>query len=632
MAARRAPSARGRIQLRYIPALDGLRAFAVVAVLLYHDNENGWFQGGFFGVDVFFVVSGYLITSLLFAEWRNTTTISLKEFYLRRGRRLLPALYALLIATAFYSIIFAPETVTTVRGDTVAALFYVTNWWLIFQNVSYAEAAVQGSIPLLQHLWSLAIEEQFYIVWPLLFGLGMRIFQKKRVQLVAVIVLAGILSALAMGHFYDPHDPSAVYFNTFTHAFGLLFGAALGLMWSPWRLTAKAHASARIVFDVAAVGSSLVLLWCMHNYGFFDDATWPRGFVVVCVASVVLIGAVAHPTSLVAKYVFSQRICTWIGERSYGIYLWHILVFTIVDESFLGIPAVFLRLLITFAIADVSYRYLETPLRRGLIGRNLKRMRTSNGLVRARIAGGFTAAAVFLGVIVLAIVVAFATATPPTLAGEGGDSSTTQFVTTATSAVTNPDGTPVDTVPTTPLPPSANPPFAVGDSVLEGAARAVERAIPGIVVDAHQSRQYGEMIEIVRARNAAGQLGDIVVVHGGTNGRVTDGDFAAMMDQLKKVKYVVVVNQKVPRGWQDPNNAVFQNGIGNYPNAALVDWLAISKDHPEYFVKDGFHLTDVGQEAYAGAIRAKLFELFAKESNATSTTTAKPAKKQKAAA
>ena len=222
----------------YIPALDGLRALAVIAVLLYHGDVK-WMPGGFLGVDVFFVISGYLITSLLLGDWREHRHIRFGRFYLRRARRLLPALFLMLAVVALYALLFLPDTVSELRGQAIAAIFYVENWYLIFHKVSYFVAV--GRPPMLRHVWSLAVEEQFYLLWPLIFAFLLARWGRHREKLLAAVVGGALASTVLMAVLYQPFtDPSRVYFGTDTRASTMLIGAALAIVWAPWRLTRKA--------------------------------------------------------------------------------------------------------------------------------------------------------------------------------------------------------------------------------------------------------------------------------------------------------------------------------------------------------------------------------------------------------
>src|ERR687893_4241 len=229
----------GGVRLPYMPGLDGLRALAVIAVLLYHAGLS-WIPGGFLGVEVFFVISGYLITAMLLAEWRVRGRVDLKAFWLRRARRLLPALYLLLLVTLAYPVVFLPGEVAGLRNDALAAFGYVTNWYLVFGQESYFEAV--GRPSLLKHLWSLAVEEQFYLLWPPVLAVGLSVGAKRwRQRRVLIVALAGaVTSALLMVILYRPEaDPSRIYFGTDTRATGLLLGAALAFWWTPWPVRAS---------------------------------------------------------------------------------------------------------------------------------------------------------------------------------------------------------------------------------------------------------------------------------------------------------------------------------------------------------------------------------------------------------
>ena len=230
-------------RLGYIPALDGLRALAVIGVLLYHGDVK-WMPGGFLGVDVFFVISGYLITSLLLSDWREHLKIRFGNFYLRRARRLLPALFVMLGVVTLFSIFFLPDTLTELRGQNLAAIFYIENWYLIFHKVSYFVAA--GRPSLLRHVWSLAVEEQFYLIWPLIFSLLLAWWGKQRGKLLLAILGGALASTVLMAVIYEPYtDPSRVYFGTDTRASTMLIGAALAIIWTPWRLTATRERARR---------------------------------------------------------------------------------------------------------------------------------------------------------------------------------------------------------------------------------------------------------------------------------------------------------------------------------------------------------------------------------------------------
>jgi len=394
--------------LPYRPGLDGLRALAVIAVLLYH-ADLVWMPGGFLGVEVFFVISGYLITALLLAEWRQRGTVDLKNFWLRRARRLLPALYVLLVVMLAFAVVFLPGEVAGLRGDVLAAFGYVTNWYLIFGQESYFESV--GRPSLLQHLWSLAVEEQFYLIWPPVLALGLSIgaTRLRRRRMLTFALVGAATSAVAMALLYVPGvDPSRIYYGTDTRATGLLCGAALAFLWSPgekYRPSEARHHrlelvgrgrfrrrwgwTAPLLCDVIGIAALGALVWFCLHLGEFGPLLYRGGFALVGLASTAAILAIVHPYSFIGSRLLGSAPLRWIGVRSYGIYLWHWPVFMVtrpdLDVGFDGLPLLALRLSATVVLADLSYRYVETPIRRGALGRAWRTLREAQGPLRRRL-------------------------------------------------------------------------------------------------------------------------------------------------------------------------------------------------------------------------------------------------------
>lgn len=366
----------GGAHIPYLPGLDGLRAIAVVAVLLYHAGTELW--GGFLGVESFFVLSGYLITALLLAEWQLTGRIDLGAFWRRRARRLLPALFLLLAGTLAIAAIFAPEELTGLFDDTLAAFAYVTNWFLIFSNQPYFDPMVRPS--LMQHLWSLAVEEQFYLLWPILFMLGIR-FLGRPGLLVAIVAGIGASLYLMTTLSQIGVDQSRAYYGTDTRASGLLLGAALALLWSPGR---PPLASSRVAGYLLDGTGALALCGLIASFVLLDEyhpMLYPYGFAGVALLTLLLIAAISHPQARILPRLLGILPLRWLGTRSYGIYLWHWPIFMVtrpyMDVPFDGWQLLALRMGIVLILADLSYRIVEMPIRRGAIERAWQHVTTA---------------------------------------------------------------------------------------------------------------------------------------------------------------------------------------------------------------------------------------------------------------
>ena len=649
---RDAVQATPEVRLSYSPGLDGLRAIAVMAVLLYHANLS-WIPGGFLGVEVFFVISGYLISALLLAEWRQKGTINLKDFWLRRARRLLPALYVLLVVTLTYAVVFLPGEVAGLRAEVLAAVGYVTNWYLIFGQQSYFESVGRPSV--LQHLWSLAVEEQFYLIWPIVLavGLGMGTVWRRQRLVLMVALVGATASAVAMAMLYDPGvDPSRVYFGTDTRATGLLCGAALAFLWTPgdkyrsadkWaslrslgpdRLRRRWWPAVPLLLDFVGIAALFALVLFGLMLGEFEPFLYRGGFVAVALATAFLIAVVVHPRSWMVSRLLGSAPLRWLGVRSYGIYLWHWPVYMVtrpqLDVPFGGLPLLALRLSITIVLADISYRLVETPIRHGALGRAWKTLRESRGAGRRRLGLRWAGAVLPAVAICAALGVAAALAEPPKppsylstkhvrieTGGRGeaqkaqsnaGASEEDARDGTASSRKASgpPAGGPADRRGAAPR----GQVTAIGDSVMLGAVDALQKDIPRVAtIDARGSRQIPEATRVLKRLRASGGLGKVVILHIGDNGAVTDEEFDEVMKALSNTRKVLVVNTTVPDGYQyAPNNEVLADGVARYPDKAiLVDWHARSAGHPEYFV-DGLHLTPSGARAYAALISASLHQ------------------------
>lgn len=637
-------------RLPYMRGLDGLRAIAVMAVVFYHADFT-WATGGFLGVEVFFVISGYLITSLLLIEWLRSGTIDLKNFWLRRARRLLPAVVTLLLAVSIASILFYRDALDRLLGDVVAAMTYVTNWFYIFRQESYFEAF--GRPPLLRHLWSLGVEEQFYVLWPLIFTFGLAILgkgsQQRTLKRFGVLIVTGIAASTAlMFLLYTPYeDPSRVYYGTDTRATGILIGVLLALVWMPWKLPVdlpRPRKASITMIGVIAIG---VLVYILGNLSEFAPFLYRGGFLVTSLVTAIAIAATVHPGASLGRLLDNAAI-KWIGTRSYGIYLWHWPIFMVTrpgfDVPWPVAPTFAMRLTLTFIISELSYRYIESPIRSEGFRPWMTGIRQTLGITSVRAATSFALAIMAITVLIGAGLVQGAVVrSSSVVASPGDDGPATIIVSIPTTTL--PEGIqdaiveqqtseaieevpiPFDgeqesvaaTVPTTIVPPpemttpDAAPPgptvpvavslpsvTMIGDSVMLGAEGAVLATLGNEVnFDAIVSRQFKQATAVVTDLRALGELGDIVVLHLGTNGAFSSEAFDDVMAQLQDRNRVIVLNAKVPRRWESVVNTAIDSGARRWPNVEIVDWNSYASARPELFRRDRVHLNPEGQAAYA---------------------------------
>ena len=366
------PPASNNHRLAYQPALDGIRALAVAAVLAYHAGLP-WARGGFLGVDAFFVLSGYLITSLLLLEWRSRGSIAPLAFWARRARRLLPALYLMLIGVAFYAVFFAGRLeLDKIRGDALATIAYVANWRPVFTGQSYFD---QFSLPSpLRHTWSLGIEEQYYIVWPLLLPVLLHLRRGSLSLLLPITLVMAAASAILMGALFQPgHDPSRVYYGTDTRAQSLLVGAATAMLLmrlGPVR-NLLAGRLLQVVAPLCAIG--IAFLWVTTSEN--DTFLFRGGFLFLALAVAIVIAAAVQPKAGPLGRVLSLPPLRALGLISYGVYLWHWPVYLMLTADRTGLTGwngyelFAVRVLATLAIATASYYIIEMPVRRGAFRR-----------------------------------------------------------------------------------------------------------------------------------------------------------------------------------------------------------------------------------------------------------------------
>ena len=574
---------------RHISSIDGLRAIAVTAVVLYHLGIS-WIPGGFLGVDLFFVISGYVITRLILDSINQSSALDLRAFYAARIRRIYPGFLFMVISTIIFIGVWAPEAIKRFLSDLPYALSGTINWALVARNQDYFETI--GRPPLLQHTWSLAVELQFYLIWPIILLTVLKYFGKKNVARIALIIaiISGTILFLVSLQLDQANSAkvSHIYFGTDTHSLGLFLGSALAVSWIPQNLSANITRRAQDVIDgIGVVG----LLGLISTFLFIDESNaslYRIAFPLAGIFGCLVIISLVHPASRFAPIISSPPF-RWIGQRSYGIYIWHWVIFQVtrpsVDLSGETWALYLARVLLVLALADISLRWVEIPFRQGQVQTWFRGMkyRSSKERVRQQIS------------VLVSIIAVLAVTTSISVSAINKSNQISQVI---NEELTDQEESPVDLGSTTGL-------WVTGDSVILGIRSKLENKEHISLVNARVGRQAPELLAVMRVDQSSVPSSP-VIFNLGNNNALSEQTVVEIFEVIKNQPQIIVVNTAVPRPWRDSNNAIISKVASNYANVKLVDWDRISKDRPELFAPDGVHLSPAGSDVYVDLVLSVL--------------------------
>lgn len=609
---------------RRIVGLDGLRALAVIAVIAYHLAPS-FLPGGYIGVDIFFVISGFLITTLLITEHTRTHKISLKKFWERRAKRILPALIAVVCIISPIALLIHGDILVGIGRQILGVLTFSSNWIEIAAGTNYFDAS---NPHLFTNFWSLAVEEQFYVFWPLLIAGTLSIsFLSKHLKRAAIICfLLAISSALLMAAIYKSTAATRVYYGTDTHLFGLMLGASLAF-WGQGRATLLPQRRLQLPLRVPFIRIPIQFLGVISLIGLFilmatmseqSTITYSGGLFLASVLATILILATISSHGLLQK-LFTWKIFEWVGARSYGIYLWHWPILTLLritlPRASLWEIAI-LTVTLTVFTSILSYRFLENPLRkigfRAFIGRSIRReaiiIDAAITRWRVRIHPALVPSILAIALTVITVISA-PSQTQAQQRIQAGESAIKKAELTQKKAPAKITAV----TPTTPkrIPLSAtidgNDMTLVGDSVALASAPALETEFPGILIDAKVSRSLRVGgFDTIDSLNAAGNLRQVVIIGLATNGYYGTGNLDTLMSELGN-RTVIFVTGHAPDDWVTGNNQSLHDTIKNYPNMYIAEWDTAISAHPEELGDDGIHPNSAaGEQLYAECIEDAL--------------------------
>ena len=620
----------------YINGLDGLRAFAILSVVFYHFSFS-WAKGGFLGVNIFFVLSSYLVTSKILLSQDD---FKVKTFWKGRLQRLLPSAYLMIMFTVLWVMLFNHRLLTNLLGDAISSISYTANWWFIFHKLSYFDSF--GSPSPLKHIWFLAVQEQFYIIWPFMLMIGLKI-TKKTDRLSRMIFIGSLLSAALMGILYNPAtDPSRVYYGTDTRAFELLIGSFLAVVSANKNpITNKVPTKHRNLLNLISIIAFSIFIFSVIFIDEYNAFLYRGGLFLFSLNTALLIACICHPNGILNP-ILSWKPLRWIGTRSYGIYLWHYPIMVLSTPVYeIGNPSylrVFLQLAVTCIIAEFSYRFIEQPIRKlGVRGycdylavdffkrKSLtlvkKTLTIISVLVIMSLVIGITSMAKVgskfenaetssSGINTAQISGKKASNISPNEKDMNVSAENTEPSSNKHSEMDSDEPNPVthnkNNEETTPAAIKAYKEIlAIGDSIILDTSPILNKKYDNIIVDGKVGRQMSEAITLASKYAAFNASDKAVIIELGTNGYFTDKQIDGLLESFSKAR-IFLINTHVPRPWETEVNKTLKEKAKERKNVTLIDWYSAASKHPEYFGQDGVHLNSRGAEALVTLINEGL--------------------------
>lgn len=653
-----------RMKKRYIHGFDGLRALAVIAVILYHLNPDV-FKGGYLGVPIFMVLSGYLITDHMLLSLSTTGHFSFKDFWLRRIKRLYPALLAMLLTTSAYIVLFQRNLLGNLHKIVISNIFYVYNWWQIANGQSYFERFANSESPF-THLWTLSIEGQFYLIWPLIILLLWRLTKKRKITIFWTSLALAVVSSVLMALLYQPSvDPSRVYYGTDTRAFSILFGCMLAVIWPSSYLKKNVLKSDRFIMDGIGLLSFAGMIWLMFSLNAQADLLYRGGMVLFTLFTVLIVAVVAHPGSDWDR-ILTNPVFNWIGSRSYGLYLYQFPVMIFFESKFRNIadhPILYpvLEVLIIVAISEFFYRFVEKPLGHFDYHQTItwfKQLFQAKSGSRMNLQRGLTA--LFTLVTVVGLVGIFQAptvnadaanhsqlattikknakktdkenkriaaemrsqreeskkaASNASLSKSISKSSSISNANAEAEAAKNPVNQDLEKYGLTQVELHAAQNLmitGIGDSVMLGSVEGYQRIFPKMYLSASVSEQVYQIMPRIKSILDQGLMAQTVVIGLGTNGSFQDSDLDQIMTMLGSSRQVFWINVHVPtRSWQNQVNSDLVNGAKRHANLHIIDWYNYSKGHPDWFSGDNVHPNPSGSPYYYTFVAKQILDTLA---------------------